>query len=66
GLSSTEMPVFFTGVVSCIENSNTSNINHKHGSTKDMTGSITPKANAIYFHSLMEVDNLQNKFSHVK
>ena len=58
-LSSTEVSVFFTGIISGVEDPNTGNINHKHSSTKDMTCSVAPKPNALNFYCLVEINNLQ-------
>ena len=48
-LSSTEITIFFMRIVSGVKYSDTSNINHKHGSTKDMASCVTPKSYTIYF-----------------
>ena len=58
GLRSTKMSIFFTGVVSCIEDSNTSDVNHKHSSTKDMASCVTPKSDAVHLNCLMKINNL--------
>ena len=49
GLGSTKVPVFFTRIISSVEHSDSSNVDHEHGGTKDMASSVAPEANTIYF-----------------
>jgi hypothetical protein len=45
-LSFHEVTVFFTGVVACVQNPETSNVNEKHTSTQDMSSVIRCERNS--------------------
>lgn len=60
--SCSKMAVLFTRVVTSVENPDTSNINHEHGSAQNMTSSVAPKANTIHFKCLVEVNDLETRW----
>lgn len=59
--SSTKVAILLPGVITSVQNPDTSNINHEHCSAQDMASSIAPEAYSIHFYCLVEIDDLKRK-----
>lgn len=59
--SSSQVAVFFTGVVTSVKNLNTDNIHDEHGGTKYMASGIAPEAYPINFQGLVEIYDLKQE-----